>query len=223
MQAFTGIYLRSHLVQTLDPSPPRLSTLTHTLGSRCLFDPPDPRNRQNKHLIVRTRSRRDSRNSEKRRSTCSLTETLNVMMSYSTAGPSRYPALATTSETGSASPSFSPIPEGHPSWAANGNGYGGAAPSANGHGDGGEGGRNGDAGSKRNPLVDLIDSEKAYVDQLALVIRVSTILWHRFKGQANLSSESQLRGPGKTSHHRSWIPCSDASRRSSGRTGGLAP
>lgn len=33
-----------------------------------------------------------------------------------------------------------------------------------------------EAGSstKRNPLVDLIDSEKAYVDQLALVIRVSS-------------------------------------------------
>jgi len=28
-------------------------------------------------------------------------------------------------------------------------------------------------GSKRNPLVDLMDSEKTYVEQLALVIRVS--------------------------------------------------
>lgn len=27
--------------------------------------------------------------------------------------------------------------------------------------------------SKRNPLVDLMDSEKEYVEQLALVIRVS--------------------------------------------------
>ena len=29
--------------------------------------------------------------------------------------------------------------------------------------------------SKRNPLVDLMDSEKTYVEQLALVIRVSTV------------------------------------------------
>jgi hypothetical protein len=28
-------------------------------------------------------------------------------------------------------------------------------------------------GSKRNPLVDLMDSERLYVEQLALVIRVS--------------------------------------------------
>jgi len=28
-------------------------------------------------------------------------------------------------------------------------------------------------GSKRNPLVDLMDSERIYVEQLALVIRVS--------------------------------------------------
>jgi hypothetical protein len=28
-------------------------------------------------------------------------------------------------------------------------------------------------GSKRNPLVDLMDSERTYVEQLALVIRVS--------------------------------------------------
>ena len=31
-------------------------------------------------------------------------------------------------------------------------------------------------GSKRNPLVDLMDSERTYVEQLALVIRVSFIL-----------------------------------------------
>lgn len=31
-------------------------------------------------------------------------------------------------------------------------------------------------GSKRNPLVDLMDSERIYVEQLALVIRVSFVL-----------------------------------------------
>lgn len=82
-------------------------------------------------------------------------------MSFSAAGPSRYPSLPHGSENGS-SPSFSPIPEGNQSW---------SGAYTNGHSD--EASR--EAGSKRNPLVDLIDSEKAYVDQLALVIRVSEV------------------------------------------------
>jgi hypothetical protein len=96
------------------------------------------------------------------------------MMSFPTAGPSRYPALVTTSENGSASPSFSPIPEANPAWSANGNGYRSASGSANGHGEGGDthGEETKETSTKRNPLVDLIDSEKAYVDQLALIIRV---------------------------------------------------
>jgi len=32
-----------------------------------------------------------------------------------------------------------------------------------------------DEGTKRNPLVDLIDTERIYVDQLGLVIRVSRV------------------------------------------------
>ena len=37
---------------------------------------------------------------------------------------------------------------------------------------GGSGPSEGEAGSKRNPLVDLMDSEKVYVEHLGLVIRV---------------------------------------------------
>lgn len=101
-------------------------------------------------------------------------------MSFPVAGPSRYASLASPSDTGGpVSPSLSPMHE-HPSWsAANGNGYRSTSGSANGHGDSeANSGRDEsrDTGAKRNPLVDLIDSEKAYVDQLALVIRVSPSL-----------------------------------------------
>ena len=42
-----------------------------------------------------------------------------------------------------------------------------------------------DSGSRRNPLVDLIDSEKTYVEQLGLVIRVSVSRRHRKMGHAH--------------------------------------
>jgi hypothetical protein len=43
----------------------------------------------------------------------------------------------------------------------------------NGHTQGYEAAEERGEGSKRNPLVDLMDSERTYVEQLALVIRVS--------------------------------------------------
>ncbi|WVW78728.1 hypothetical protein I302_100688 [Kwoniella bestiolae CBS 10118] len=113
------------------------------------------------------------------------------MASYqtsSTAGPSRptYPRFPV--------PSPSPITEQEP-WhnsGANGQQYPMAmampqprtvsdpasanvsrsASAASGHGDGAE-------GSKRNPLVDLIDSERVYVEQLGLIIRKVAAAWSR--------------------------------------------
>jgi len=43
----------------------------------------------------------------------------------------------------------------------------------NGHTQGYDAAEDRGEGSKRNPLVDLMDSERTYVEQLALVIRVS--------------------------------------------------
>ena len=44
-----------------------------------------------------------------------------------------------------------------------------------------------DEGTKRNPLVDLIDTERIYVDQLGLVIRVSTLLRSPFLPEVPMS------------------------------------
>lgn len=96
-------------------------------------------------------------------------------MAFPTAGPSRPynhyqdlpappPDLPMKMPSAYPSPSLSPNPDS--GWnTMDGNGYiQGRDPA---HDERAE-------ASKRNPLVDLMDSEKTYVEQLALVIRVST-------------------------------------------------
>lgn len=81
--------------------------------------------------------------------------------------------------------------------------------------------------TKRNPLVDLIDTERSYVDQLGLVIRVSTSLpliqlLHRHLDHESETarrpscvnsiddlSALQLRGLERTFHHPNSTPCFD--------------
>ncbi|WWC87232.1 uncharacterized protein L201_002120 [Kwoniella dendrophila CBS 6074] len=121
------------------------------------------------------------------------------MASYqtSTAGPSRpYPGYPQQNASGSPTPS---PPMDQNQWPANGHQYANpgsmqmpqprgvsgsssssvsrSASAASGHGstitnDSSE-------GSKRNPLIDLMDSEKVYVDQLSLVIRKVAAAWSR--------------------------------------------
>jgi len=84
----------------------------------------------------------------------------------SQAGPSRYDMVPPAPPSKSPSLSFPSIdPASNPSW---GNGP------ANGLTDRHQGDDSGES-SKRNPLVDLMDSEKIYVEQLGLVIRVSLL------------------------------------------------
>lgn len=81
-----------------------------------------------------------------------------------TAGPSRYHNPGIPPAPPSNSPSFSPATE---PW-VNGNGAMGPPETTLGR----QGDERGDGG-RQNPLVDLMDSERVYVDQLGLVIRVS--------------------------------------------------
>lgn len=95
-------------------------------------------------------------------------------MAYPAAGPSRPynlyqdlpappPMLPVKIPTPYQSPSYSPNPDS-----------GWNTMNGNGHAQGRESVQDDRAeASKRNPLVDLMDSEKTYVEQLALVIRVS--------------------------------------------------
>lgn len=80
------------------------------------------------------------------------------------AGPSQRPTMTMPTP----SPAYSPaVGQGGAPWS---NGY--PEPSRASQVSSGDGDR--DEGAKRNPLVDLIDTEKTYVDQLGLVIRVSS-------------------------------------------------
>lgn len=72
-------------------------------------------------------------------------------------------------------------------------------------------------GSKRNPLLDLMDSERTYVEQLALVIRVSKKMC--ISCDADLPSGLRLLGREKTFPHQNWMECSVVSRQSIGQTG----
>lgn len=104
-------------------------------------------------------------------------------MAFPTAGPSRPynlhqdlppqpPILPSKTPSPYHSPSYSPNPDS--GWnTMNGNGHTQLREP------GGQDDRAALEASKRNPLVDLMDSEKTYVDQLALVIRVGRLLISR--------------------------------------------
>jgi hypothetical protein len=75
---------------------------------------------------------------------------------------------------------------------------------------------NGEDPTKRNPLVDLMDSEKVYVEQLGLVIRVSPIHKNAIMGDWKCggliagrltSSVWQRLGPARTFRHQNSMPC----------------
>nr|XP_019008746.1 uncharacterized protein I206_06428 [Kwoniella pini CBS 10737]OCF47527.1 hypothetical protein I206_06428 [Kwoniella pini CBS 10737] len=122
------------------------------------------------------------------------------MTSYqtSTAGPSRPTYASYPSQPPSISPGPSPLID-QDQWPQNGqynniqmpqprnvSGSNSASTSvsrsasgASVHGSGGTARDDGGEGSKRNPLVDLIDSEKIYVEQLSLVIRKVAAAWSR--------------------------------------------
>jgi len=89
-------------------------------------------------------------------------------------GPSRQydPTLPHAAHTDALSPSF-PQTLDTPAWS---DGYGGERGTMSMPGPGVDSSlRSSEAdASKRNPLVDLMDTEKVYVEQLGLVIRVST-------------------------------------------------
>lgn len=72
--------------------------------------------------------------------------------------------------------------------------------------------------SRRNPLVDLIESENVYVEELGLLVRVSVYSL----GIAELNSVLPGLGPGKTCHHQSWIQCFGWLKLYIGRTRRLA-
>ena len=85
--------------------------------------------------------------------------------------PSLPPDLPPKMDYSAASPS--PVDSGRGGSPANGmSGQYGQGQSIHGNGPGPDTGQQGDP-TKRNPLVDLMDSEKTYVEQLGLVIRVS--------------------------------------------------
>lgn len=93
--------------------------------------------------------------------------------------------------------------------------------SVSGHGDGEDDG----AMARRNPLVDLIDSERAYVEQLALVIRVSRHIWDDYDSgyeESRLMGSASLRhGQERISHPQSWIQCLDVLKQCTARIGHL--
>lgn len=79
---------------------------------------------------------------------------------------------------------------------------------------------------RRNPLVELMESEKLYAEQLGLIIRVSCLIlpctFRNLLGSQFLRrSELQVHGLEKTFRHPSWIPCLDLWRLCIGRIGGL--
>lgn len=79
---------------------------------------------------------------------------------------------------------------------------------------------------RRNPLVDLMESESLYAEQLGLIIRVSCLiilytLNDLLGSQFLVLSELQVHGLEKIFRQRSSIPCSDLWRLCIGRIGGL--
>lgn len=79
---------------------------------------------------------------------------------------------------------------------------------------------------RRNPLVDLMESESLYAEQLGLIIRVSWLiilytLNDLLGSQFLLLSELQVHGLEKIFRQLSSIPCSDLWRLCIGRIGGL--
>ena len=106
-----------------------------------------------------------------------------------TAGPSRsYENIPFTPPVSSKSPTPSHVYSPHAeapeaSWQNGNESYGGSRPDS---------GERATEGTKRNPLVDLIDTEKTYVDQLGLVIRVSifTLQQSQFLGPRRLVDSS---------------------------------
>lgn len=133
-------------------------------------------------------------------------------MAYPTAGPSRSynlhqdlpappPVLPAKLPSPYESPSHSPNPDS--GWnTINGNGHSQMRES------GAADDRAALEASKRNPLVDLMDSEKTYVEQLALVIRVRSTRPHPEARSANGDCRGSLQhGQERTSLHRNWTPC----------------
>jgi len=59
-------------------------------------------------------------------------------------------------------------------------------------------------GSKRNPLVDLMDSERTYVEQLALVIRVSFNLDFNKNNAHEIASRGCLVKKGLSTSKTGW-------------------
>lgn len=79
---------------------------------------------------------------------------------------------------------------------------------------------------RRNPLVDLMESESLYAEQLGLIVRVSCLiilytLNDSLGSQFLLLSELQGHGLEKIFRQLSSIPCSDLWRLCIGRIGGL--
>lgn len=79
---------------------------------------------------------------------------------------------------------------------------------------------------RRNPLVDLMESENLYAEQLGLIIRVSCLIipytLNDVLGSQFLTlSELQVHGLEKIFRQLSSIPCSDLWRLCIGRIGGL--